>query len=62
MPNQSHNLIIVPKFPGSLISSSATIFELKSISLFAGILKMPKTLFGDFKLLICLSWVELIEI
>ena len=30
-------------------------YELKSISLFAGILKIPKTLFGDFKLLISLS-------
>jgi hypothetical protein len=45
-PNQSHNLIIAPKFPGSLISSKATIKPVFSESVVAGILKSAKTLLG----------------
>ena len=47
-PNQSATLIIVPRFPGSLIESSAMIVLFEITEKFSLIFTSAKTLFGDF--------------
>ena len=55
MPNQSHNLIIVPMFPGSLILSKTNSKPEPVFVLFSLILKTAKQSFAEVKADIFLS-------
>ena len=48
-PNQSHSRIIVPKFPGSLIPSTAIVVDSAKIYFSTGNSNTPKTGLGELK-------------